>query len=489
MTTPSRLACGAALAALPALALGAQEYAAPPVSTVTALVVERTTIVDVATGRLLRDRSVVVRGGRIARVVAGLPAALARDTTLAHVDGRRRFLIPGLWDMHVHSTAPGLAEAFLPLYLPNGVTGIRDMAGPAAGSRAVKAAVRDGTRPWPRLVGAYALLDGDPPVWPFSKVVTQEAAGAALVDTLVAEGADFIKVYERLPRPVWAAIARRARERGVPFVGHVPQAVTVREASDAGQKSIEHLTFLDVACQRDEPAARERLAAARRDTSVAGRRARYAVSDSIWAAADTAACGGLYARFRANGTWQVPTLTVLRAAAHLDDTTRLADPRLRYIPRFFTNGWDPRVDFRFRRALPEYWPSARRAWAAQQAIVRNMLRAGVPMLAGTDVANPYCLPGFSLHDELQELVRLGATPLRALRMATLDPARFLGATDSLGTVAAGKLADLVLLDADPLANIANTTRIHAVIANGRLYRRADLDAQLAAVEKAAAGAR
>ena len=306
-----------------------------------------------------------------------------------------------------------------------------------------------------------------------------------MVDSTVAAGADFVKVYERLPLAAWRGIAARAREVGVPFVGHVPQAVTVREASEARQRSIEHLTRFEYACQRDERAARARRDALAADTGRTGALVRLALADSLWAAADTARSGGLYETLVRNGTWQVPTLTVLRAVATLDDTTQLADPRLRYIPRFVTASWNPARDVRFRARPPEYWPSARRAWAGQQAIVRNMLRANVPMLAGTDVANPYCLPGFSLHDELQALVRLGATPLRALRMATLDPARFLGATDSLGTVAAGKVADLVVLDADPLANIAHTTRIHAVVANGRLHRRADLDVQLAAAAKAA----
>ncbi|MCU0627464.1 MAG: hypothetical protein MUF21_13405, partial [Gemmatimonadaceae bacterium] len=160
----------------------------------------------------------------------------------------------------------------------------------------------------------------------------------------------------------------------------------MREASDAGQRSIEHLSRFDYACQRDERAARARRDAIAKDTGVAGALARITLADSLWAAADTAQCGGLYARLVRNGTWQVPTLTVLRAIATLDDTTQLADPRLRYIPKFFTMSWNPRMDFRFRTRPPEYWPSARRAWAGQQAIVRNMLRAGVPMLAGTDVA-------------------------------------------------------------------------------------------------------
>jgi hypothetical protein len=185
-------------------------------------------------------------------------------------------------------------------------------------------------------------------------------------------------------------------------------------------------------------------------------------------------------------SWQVPTLTVNRNMAYLDDPSLGNDPRLKYIPKFLSSGWDPKTDFRLMDRTPVQWEGAKKAYELQLRMTSEMYKAGVPMLAGTDVLNPYCLPGFSLHDELDYLVKAGVTPLDAIRMATLNPARFLGATDSLGTIAANKIADLVLLDADPLTDIRNTTRIHAVVANGRLYDKAAIDGLLTAAEKFAA---
>lgn len=188
-------------------------------------------------------------------------------------------------------------------------------------------------------------------------------------------------------------------------------------------------------------------------------------------------------------SWQVPTLTVNHNMAYLDDSTMASHPRLKYIPKFLLSGWNPKTDFRLKDRTPAQWQSAEKTYDLQVRMVGEMYKAGVPILAGTDVLNPYCLPGFSLHDELVYLVHAGVSPLDTLRMATLNPAGFLGATDSLGIIAPKKIADLVLLDADPLVDIKNTTRINAVIANGRLYDWKALDEMLAAAEKFAASTR
>lgn len=183
---------------------------------------------------------------------------------------------------------------------------------------------------------------------------------------------------------------------------------------------------------------------------------------------DHGRCAALAARLRRNGTWMVPTMTVLRSVAFLDDTTLAADPRLAFVPRWFSAAWNPRADFRFRALGPQDWAIRKEVFAAQQRLVTLLHRAGVSFLAGTDLSNPYIYPGPSLHEELRNFVAAGFTPLEALRTATSNPARFLGATDSLGAVRAGYIADLVLLDADPLVDIGNTERVHAIILDGRL---------------------
>ena len=472
--------------ALPALALAlAAACRAPapqPAAAAPSLAITNVTVVDADHGTLASGRTVVVAGNRI--VAVGPPSRTPVPAGVRTLDGGGKFLIPGLWDMHVHAVWPRIAEAFMPLFVANGVTGVREMFGTTALVDSARAAVRAGRYAGPRVVGAGNLVDGSPPVWPNSVLARTPDEGRRVVDSLRAAGADFIKVYSRLRRDVYFAIADEARKRGIPFAGHVPQRVTVAEASDAGQRTMEHLYGMGAGCSAQEAQWLREVEAAVAsprawDSVVALGRTR---AHEVVAAYDEAKCRALLQRLARNGSWQVPTLTVLRNVASLDDTTYALDPRLAYLPRQFGARWNPKNDFRTRMLTPEDYARRRVTLRASFAVVGAMQRAGVPLLAGTDALNPYVFPGFSLHDELALLVEAGLTPAQALRAATYAPAQFLGATDSLGTVAPGKLADLVLLDADPLAAVRNTTRIAAVVANGRLYDRAALDSLLAAAK-------
>jgi imidazolonepropionase-like amidohydrolase len=230
--------------------------------------------------------------------------------------------------------------------------------------------------------------------------------------------------------------------------GHVPATVTAVEASAAGQTSTEHMTGLDEA------------------------------------KVDAAKARGLAAIFRRNGTWLCPTLIMRRNYSWLDDATMAGDPRIRYAKASWRKRWLGMTKAAGDSPAEE-WERRKRLFRQEEALVGMMRREGVGVLAGTDVANPYCVPGFSLHEELALLVEAGLTPAQALRAATADAARFLGRLESSGTVAYGKLADLVLLDADPLDDVRNTTRIRAVVARGRYLDRAALDRLLAAIEAAA----
>jgi imidazolonepropionase-like amidohydrolase len=445
----------------------ARAQADPPI------VITRVTVVDVESGRLLPDRTVVVSGNRIASVAAGSVPALAGARI---VDGAGRFLIPGLWDMHVHAAFPGIDAIFFPTLLANGITGVREMFSSLAWVAASRGRIARGDIAGPRMVASGHILDGNPAIWPGSASARNGAEARQAVDSLKRAGADFIKVYSRLTPEAFFAISEEARRLGIPFAGHIPQLVPAASAAGAGIKSVEHLTNVLLGCSSREDEFLARLAAAH---SAKGWDSVGAVSRGqvapLLAGFDPARCRAMAKRFVAGGTWMVPTIAVLRGVAYLDDTTMARDPRLRYVPEWFRTGWNPSSDFRFRMLTPADWKLRKDLYRRQLEIVTLLHEEGVSFLAGTDLSNPYVLPGFSLHDELSAFVKAGFTPLEALRTATLLPARYLGATDSLGTVAAGKLADLVLLDADPLADIGNTTRIRAVIANGRFYDRAALD--------------
>jgi imidazolonepropionase-like amidohydrolase len=432
------------------------------------------TIID-STGALARsDMAVVVTGNRITAV--GKSGKVEVPEGAQVVDGTGKYLIPGLWDMHVHTAGP----SFPALYLANGVTGIRDMhALDPDFIFSLRKQVQEGKQPGPRVVAAGPLVDGPKPFVPGSLVAANAAQGREAVRKLKKMGADFVKVYTKLPREAYLSIADEAKNQGLPFAGHLPESVSAAEASNLGQKSIEHLTGVELACSdREDELRREEVAAlAKADNQAAwdllgriGARAADSVSEKKARA--------LYARFVKNGTWQVPTLTVLRSLAALDDPKFTADPRVKYMPPSFRSYWS------LMKLPPETVAELKRRYKRATDLVRAMHQAGVPFLAGTDTPGvPYVFPGFSLHDELALLVAGGGfTPLEALQAATRDPARFLGREKDLGTVEPGKLADLVLLDANPLADIHNTTKIAAVIVNGRLLPRPELDRMLADVE-------
>ena len=432
--------------------------------------IRHVTVINVATGAELKDQTVTIQGERIVSIAATQES----DAALPYgVDAHGGFLIPGLWDMHIH-----VHEDYeLSLYVANGVTGVRIMAGDrnTAATRAELAH----QLPSPEIYLASAIVDGSPPVWPGSIVVKKPDDARRAVDEIKAGGADFIKVYTRVPRDAYFALADEARKQHIDFEGHVPDAVSAQEASAAGQRTMEHLLGIAVACSKQQ----ERLAGAMSRAEFF--RDRLAVEAEAYSSLDQAKCQGLFAEFRSNDTWQVPTLSVLRVWGRLDDSKFTSDRRMAYVGRKSRERWDERMQPQQRRwGLGEY-QMARGIFAMDEHVVAAMFRAGVPMMAGTDAMNPYCFPGFGLHDELALLVESGLTPLAALQLATMNPARFLGRSLELGTIEAGKVADLVLLGGDPLVDIHNTTQIQGVWLRGKYFDEAALERILeAAKEKA-----
>jgi imidazolonepropionase-like amidohydrolase len=437
------------------------------------LVIEHVAVVDVIAGKVQPDMTVEIRGRTIVAVTAARRTGVPGSAAV--IDGRGKYLIPGLWDMHVHTTfPPGVARIFLPLMVANGVLGARDMHSLLAIIVPLKQAVASGSQLGPRLFIAGPAVDGPNSTLPGARVVSTADEAREAVRQLKAGGVDFIKVYSSLPRELYFAIAGEAQREGIPFVGHVPDGVTAAEASDAGQRSMEHLIEVDVGISSDEAKIKaeevEAMAQKRRSIPDAHRlRATY----------DPAKAVALFAHLRQNDTWQVPTLVVLHAAGQFAHGGQAPDDSLlSYIPKALRAFW---------HSLPVDLAASMGALESIHAgLVGPLQRAGVPILAGTDCPNAYVYPGFSLHAELGLLVRAGLSPAEALRTATINPARFLGMTDSLGSLAPGHVADLVLLDANPLDDIANTRRIRAVIQAGRVWNRSALDRLLANAKTLAA---
>jgi len=437
-------------------------------------------VIDPASGAVRSNQTVLITANRISAV--GEAGEVATPEGVQVVDGNGKFLIPGLWDMHVH----WYDKDYLPLFLVNGVTGVRMMWGTPL-HHEFRKRIAAGEWPGPRMVIASTIIDGPAYFWPGSTSVHTPEEARRAVEQEKHAGADFIKEYSFLPRDLYFAIADESRKLAIPFVGHVPWGVSAEEASDAGQKSMEHLIGIVNSCSSREQELLEAAQADLADMIASGKVAfgstrLHRMRDMALDTYDPDRAARLFARFRKNGTWQCPTLTVNRTFAYLDDPAFRNDPRLKYLPRSVRATWTPESYRATAGDKPEDFAYAKRLFQKQLELVAAMNRAGVAIIAGTDVLNPYCFPGFSLPDEIELYVRAGLSPLEALRTATSNPARFLGRENDLGSVRAGKLADLLLLDGNPLADINNVRKISAVVADGHFYSRQNLDAMLAKME-------
>lgn len=454
------------------------------------LAITNVTVIDMASNRPKSNMTVVVEGNRVKAV--GKSNAVRIPTGAQIVNGRGKFLIPGLWDMHVHILEPKLFDEYLPLLISNGVTGVRDTGTTAEGFAALprlRREVAEGKRVGPRIVAAGRILDGAQPSVPENSVpFTTEAEARQQVRDMKAGGADFIKMYSGTPRDQYYAVIDEAKKLRIPVAGHVPFDLTSFEASDAGQVSFEHLGNIPGSCSTlDSKVINGRAEAAVKPSGKPGDfshfPARIAISTRILLETyDNRKCQTLFAKLARNKTWQVPTLATKRSLSLVDDGKFFGDPRMKYIRSEELEDWKPENNFFLKYRTPEFIVQKRRLYQKELDLTAAMHKAGVPVIAGTDIPGAYTYPGFTLHDELALFVEIGFTPYEALKTATRNPAEFLRRSNDLGTIAKGKLADLVLLEANPLDDISNTKRINAVIANGRYFSKESREQMLAGVE-------
>ncbi len=425
-------------------------------------------LIDVVNGSVQPDTTVVISGNRIVHVSRGS----ATDSHAAGrvVDARGEYLIPGLWDMHTHvydQTDVERSELTIPLFIANGITGIRDMGSGLEAAVRGRQEIAAHRLLGPRMVVSGPMLDGPKTPYKAAIALTTAEDGRKAVDLLKRGGADFVKVQSGVPREAYFGVAAEAKKDGIEFEGHVPDAIRASEAVAAGQKSFEHLIGIFEASSPDED--------------------RYLKGDYF---VGTKAIGMFLKTYdparekkiidllAKNHVWQCPTLYWERGQWLVDVIDTSKDPDLGYAAKSWVVTQWPAARKSILSSLDKDPVAVRRQFVEHElAIVKKLHEAGVPFLAGTDTpAGVDVIPGVSLHHELERFVAAGFTPLEALQTATLNPAKFLNKTKDFGTIEAGKVADLVLLKENPLVDIRNTRTIAGVVADGRYLSDADLTA-------------
>jgi cytosine/adenosine deaminase-related metal-dependent hydrolase len=445
----------------PGIAQGQQQSAEIPKRA--SIAIEEAAVVDVARGEIVSPRTVLIVNGKI--VAMGEPDAITIPSEAVRVEGRGRYLMPGLVDMHVHlfndaSRRPPNDWAF-PLFVANGVTGIREMRTEPASLETVQRWRAKAARAEivaPRVLAAGVAVSGE----------TADTARQQVREAKTA-GADFLKIFSSVRERQWRAIIEEARVLRMPVGGHVPAEISLLEAATAGQRNNEHLTQVYEACSDKETQwldARKGL-----ENKELGK-LREAQEQPVLESFDQSACDRIAAALARTEQAQVPTLVLSSFEARGSPRNPRDDPHWNYLRADEQARWE--------RIFKEGYPVAgdklaARRWEVSRQIVKTLHAAGVRILAGSDAPMPQVYPGFSLHNELELLVESGLSPADALRAATIGPAEFLGLSESAGSIAVGKRADLLLLDGNPLADITQTQRIRAVVLDGRLLQRADLD--------------
>jgi len=426
------------------------------------LAITHVTLIDVATGATHPETTVLVDGNRIVSV--GHSKKIAPKAAKV-VDAHGEYLIPGLWDMHTHvyfdSTVNDGTDLILPLFLANGVTGIRDMGSQLDMVLHARDAIAAHKMFGPRMVVSGPMLDGPNTPYKTAIAITTPESGRQAVDMLKSRGVDFIKVQSYVPREAYFAIADEAKKDGIVYEGHVPDAIRASEAIASGQRTFEHLIGIFEASSPDE------------DIYLTGKKG----PGVFLATYDPAREAHIIELIAKAHVWQCPTLYWERGQWLVDAIDYTRDPDIAYAAHSWVTTLWPASQKSIAKSLDtDPLPVREKFVTHELGIVHRLQIAGVPFLAGTDTAAGVdVLPGISLHLELQRFVAAGFTPLEALQTATLNPAKFYNKLDDFGSVAPGRIADLVLLRANPLEDIANTRTIAGVVHDGQYLSQQDID--------------
>lgn len=435
------------------------------------IIISNINVIDVVQGKLINGQDVVISGDQIIDILSHDEQEYQAKEL---INGEDKYMIPGLWDMHVHT---GNADIFFPLYIANGITGVRDMGGGmerSTGGLSVKFhklsfwrnEIMQGKRLGPEMLLAGAMIDGSPPVWPGSIIVTDSSSIWQAVQSQKKLGVDFIKVYHNLTLEQLYEVAKACETNNIQFAGHIPfgsppfEALT--RASKLGQRSLEHLVRVPAAIQKGSLPYNSA-------TKIA-----YIYRD-IMEMIDPNKELNLFNTFIENDTWLTTTVSIWWGFGQLDRGLETDHDRwLDYVPTHIRSEWNPANDIRFSEPTPNDLEAFRGAALGLARLAKRMHDSGINIMAGSDSANPMVVPGYGLQKELQLLVKGGFSNAEALRLATMNPAKFMGRND-IGIIAIESQADLVILNKNPLKDISNISSIDGLLLKGEYLNREKLD--------------
>ena len=431
------------------------------------LLIKNTNVIDVNTGKISYSVDIIISKDKISKIVKSNKSN--EYDVLQTVDGTGKFIIPGLWDMHTHTW--GNYRTFFPLQLANGVTGIREMFGNLDSVRKIRTEIKNGIIDGPIIISSGAIIDGKPPTWGSSNVAETAEQGREFVRKQKENGADFIKVYFNLKKDVYLAIADEAKKLNLPVVGHLPNRVPLDEAIRAGHKSFEH--FYNILEFYSDQAGLDQIEQNRVD--------RFA-GDKFYERLDYGnktfnpdKSNEAIKLLKNKNVWICPTYTVHKGFMRDLDPSYTNDKRMKFMPENFINRWMANK----KKPLTEKQIgnlNSDKLWYDRILVESKKYKdSGVKFLAGTDSPNFFVYPGFSIHEELEIMVNeAGFSPLEALQTATINAAEFLDLEKRLGVVEAGMLANLVILNKNPLEDISNTKAIDGIVLSGKYKSKADL---------------
>ena len=439
------------------------------------IVIENITLIDAKNG-IRTNQTVSIENG----VIQSIGSAKLDMEDSQIIDGEGKYLIPGLWDAHVHLTfIPEIDhETHFKLYLKNGVTSIRDTGAILSKLQPSLNFIEENPNTTPRLFYAGPLIDGADrvykgmePGFPNLSIGIDETSNIPeVVDGLVKEGVTFLKSYEMLTRETYLELLKVAGQNGLRVTGHVPLSIDLEEAIEAGLGGMQHVRNMDLACAKDaDNLLDDRQVSLENEASIAGSALRthihssqryYAIDNT-----DDERCLRIIMKLSEYGVFQTPTLTINT----FDSRRFYADPKWREtyqeLPEAAENNW---MQGSLKLANIDVTENAKKFDAWSLSLVNKMHQEGVKIIAGTDTPIGYLTPGYSLHKELELLSEAGLSNMDVLRSATITPAEFFGMENQMGTIEVGKLADLVILDKNPLMSISNTQSIHRVIVKGQI---------------------